>query len=328
MLVSTLLRAGTGTAGADTSDLRRGRTAADGAPGVNGFLGEIGKRLAERWASLLDLPGLLYLTVGVAAHTLGQSHPVQLSRLVTQITDWAKDPTLHSVGGTVLLVVLILAGSVGTGVAAAVLGWTIGLLLMLPGRRGLTKWLADRRRERSRAARRAVDTAPREGVEEAAMRADRISLVEADRPNWIGDRLRACRVRVDRAYGLHLDSVWPRLWLVLPDSMRSEVTTAQEALTGSIRLGGWAVLYLILVWWWWPAAVIALTVALASWVRSRQATRAYADLVESCVDLCARDLAVRIGAADQNPQLTPELGRKINSLTRKSRWDTRSPLAE
>ncbi|WP_194920698.1 hypothetical protein [Catenulispora rubra] len=295
---------------------------------MNAFLGEIGKRFAERWATLLAVPGLLYLAATTAAYVLGQHHPFALRRLLTQVTDWAKDPTFRSVGVVVLVVVLILAGSVGAGLAAGVLGWWYGLFLVLPGRRGPTKLLADRRRARSQAARHALEAAPREQVEAIARRADRISLVEADLPTWIGDRLWACRVRVDRACGLHLDSLWPRLWLTLPDSARAEVSAAQESLAGSIRLGGWATLYLVLAWWWWPAALIALIVALTSWTRSRQATRVYADLVESCVDLYAIDVAIQIGLADQRTQVTPELGEKMNALLRKSRWDHRSPLAE
>lgn len=30
---------------------------------MNAFLGELGKKLAERWLTLLVLPGLLYITV-------------------------------------------------------------------------------------------------------------------------------------------------------------------------------------------------------------------------------------------------------------------------
>lgn len=37
-----------------------------------GFLGEIGQKLADRWAALLAIPGLLCLTAITAAAVLGQ----------------------------------------------------------------------------------------------------------------------------------------------------------------------------------------------------------------------------------------------------------------
>ncbi|MER5626420.1 hypothetical protein ABT061_35860 [Streptosporangium sp. NPDC002544] len=36
---------------------------------MNGFLSEIGKKLAERWVTLLALPGLLYLAAAMVGHT-------------------------------------------------------------------------------------------------------------------------------------------------------------------------------------------------------------------------------------------------------------------
>jgi hypothetical protein len=40
---------------------------------VTGFLAELGRKLAERWFTLLVLPGLAYLLVAAAAFRLGQS---------------------------------------------------------------------------------------------------------------------------------------------------------------------------------------------------------------------------------------------------------------
>jgi hypothetical protein len=38
---------------------------------MTGFLGEIGKKIADRWAALLVIPGLLYLAAVTAAAVLG-----------------------------------------------------------------------------------------------------------------------------------------------------------------------------------------------------------------------------------------------------------------
>ena len=141
-------------------------------------------------------------------------------------------------------------------------------------------------------------------------RADRICLVEADRPTWIGDRLRACRVRVERAYGLDLDAAWPRLWLIVPDTVRAELGAARDAFGVAARLTAWAILYLILGAWWWPAVPIALITGATGIIRARQATDNLGDLVEAAVDLHVRGLAVQIGENLTGP-LTPAIGQLL-----------------
>ena len=47
-------------------------------------------------------------------------------------------------------------------------------------------------------------------VRKAIARADRVCLVEAGSPTWIGYRLRACRLRISKTYGLRiLAAKWP-----------------------------------------------------------------------------------------------------------------------
>jgi len=62
----------------------------------------------------------------------------------------------------------------------------------------------------------------------------------------MGDRLRACHVRINRAYGLDLTAAWPRLRLIVPGTVRSELGGARDAFSAAARLAAWAVLYLIL----------------------------------------------------------------------------------
>ncbi|MFF4567929.1 hypothetical protein [Streptomyces sp. NPDC001435] len=46
---------------------------------------------------------------------------------------------------------------------------------------------------------------------DAIATADRICLLEPDRPTWIADRLRVTPVRIEAVYGFDLDAAWPRL---------------------------------------------------------------------------------------------------------------------
>ncbi|MEU0519997.1 hypothetical protein [Streptosporangium sp. NPDC006007] len=297
---------------------------------MNGFLGEIGKKLAERWATLLALPGFLYMAVATAAHTLGWGHALDMGLLSRRIDQWARNPSLQSAGGAMLIVVAVLAGSVAVGLASATLGRLVSHVWTLPGGRPPASWVAQWRRGRSRRAKSEADDpgATPDRILAAIDRADRVCLVEADRPTWVGDRLRACRIRVEHAYGLDLDAVWPRLWLLVPDSTRTEIAAARDAYSASARLMGWALLYLLLTIWWWPAALIGVIVGVTAQIKARDTTGVLADLLESTVDLHVRELATRLGHPDSGGPLTCGEGRTVSVLTRKSRWDPASPLAD
>ena len=296
---------------------------------MTGFLGEIGKKLADRWVALLAIPGLLYLGAVIVAAVLGQAHALSYPDLSRKIAAWAASPTLKSAGGTVLIVAAVLAGSVIAGLAAAAGGRFIEMLWTLPGDHVPARWLAGWRRGRSRKAKAIADdpgSTPAQ-VCKAIARADRICLIEADRPTWIGDRLRACHVRIERAYGLDLNAAWPRLWLTVPDTFRTELGAARDAFSGAALLTAWAVLYLALGIWWWPAILIALVTGATAIIRAHLATSNLADLIESAVDLQGRDLAARLDENLTGP-LTPAIGRLLTTRMRKSRWDPGSPLAD
>jgi len=296
---------------------------------MTGFLGEVGQKLADRWAALLAVPGLLYLAAVTAAAVLGQRHAVSYPDLSRKIASWAASPALKSGGGTALIVAAVLAGSVIAGLAAAAGGRFIEVAWTLPGGRAPARWLAEWRRSRSRAAKGIADDrdTPKAMADEAMARADRICLVEADRPTWIGDRLRACRVRIERAYGLDLDAAWPRLWLMVSDTVRAELGAASDAFSTSARLTAWAILYLILGVWWWPAIPIAMITGSTAIIKARQATGNLADLIESAVDLHGRSLAAQFDENLTGP-LTPAIGQVLTRLMRKSRWEPGSPTAE
>jgi hypothetical protein len=63
-------------------------------------------------------------------------------------------------------------------------------------------------------------------VQDAARRRNAIALAPPTRPTWMGDRLAAVDARINQEY--HLQLVWPRLWLVLPDTARAEIRTRRR----------------------------------------------------------------------------------------------------
>ncbi|MEU6672469.1 hypothetical protein [Streptomyces sp. NPDC046727] len=218
----------------------------------------MGKRLAEKWVSLLVLPGALYLAVATAAVALGHTHPFDLSRVADRITAWASHSAATRGGGQVVLLVAVLAGAAVAGLAAQALGSLLERLWLAadwpawprPARRLAARRTARRRRAwiaaaltwhrrrdediRSLARRNPADPAARQAAERAMTR---IAFEEPMRPTWSGDRLNAAAVRIERDQGLDLATVWPHLWLALPEGPRSEVTAARQALTRATHTG-------------------------------------------------------------------------------------------
>jgi hypothetical protein len=296
---------------------------------MTAFLAEIGEKLADRWAALLVAPGLLFLASAVTAFWLGQRHALSYQALGHHVTVLAASPGFKSVGGTVLVVIGVLAGSVFTGLAASAFGRLLEMTWTLPGTYPLTRSLANWRRKRSADAKAIADdeTAAPDQVRRAMARADRIGLIEPGCPTWIGDRLRACRVRVAKSCGLDVDVAWPRLWLIIPDHVRRELTSARDDFATAARLVAWAVFYLILGVWWWPAAVIAVVTLVSGVIKARNATANLADLIESAFDLYGAQLAAQLGERTDGA-LPAELGARLTARMRKSRWDPGSPLAD
>jgi hypothetical protein len=299
---------------------------------LGGFLGELSQKLADRWLTLLVLPGAFYLAVIATAHALGQGHALDVPYLVSRITGWAKAPVSTSAAGQVVLLTGVLAAAAGAGLAAQAAGSVIERLTLAAGWRGwpwplrpLAGTLTDRRSERWNAAHRSyhelreqAETAQHErgqrpdpAARYAAYRARmRVGLEEPDRPTWCGDRINAASIRVARDLNINLPDLWPVLWLHLPDGDRAEITTARADLTRATTLAGWAVLYAPLVGWWWPAGIITITLAFTAWHRSRDATDTYAHLLEAATRLRLTTLATQLGITPDNLS-APALGATI-----------------
>lgn len=229
-----------------------------------------------------------------------------------------------------VLAATILA-SAAAGLVATGLGWALRHCWLARGRRRPGRWLVTWRRARwhretgridaliaeaIRTAGSAEEIVTGPGVAEALARRDAIALEVPDRPTWIGDRWRAGTVRVRRAYGLDLTVVWPRLWTVLPEQLRTDIATGQLAYTSAATLVGWAVLYGALGAWWWPALVIGVVLAGTGVLRARMAATTVCDLVETAADLYGRALADQLGTPVSG-SVTPAVGDEISVRLRK-----------
>lgn len=323
---------------------------------MGGLLGELGKKLAERWLSLLVLPGALYLAIAATAIMLGHRHALDLPGLAACISSWTTAPADVDAGGQVVALAATLAAAAGVGLAAQGLGSTAERLILAADWRtwpSALRWLAaqrvNSRHTRWMAAHRVyhqlyaqAERAYQPGMPpDEEQRAARhavyrkrtgISLEEPDRPTWSGDRIHAAALRLDRDLNADLPTLWPHLWLHLPDSARAEITAARTALTRTTTMTGWALLYLPLTWWWWPAALITAILLTIAWQRTRTTAETYALLLEAATRLHLRGLAEQLGI-DPTGKKPADLGQTLtNQLHAKPppppRVETTTPDAE
>jgi hypothetical protein len=292
---------------------------------VSGFLAALSAKAAERWLALLAVPGAMLLAFAAATWTVRRAGAwFDTAPVVDAVGDLARGG--NSAGELVVLTVLVLVGAAAAGLAAQGLG---GLVLRF--------WFATRlgpvgRRltARRQAAWLRADAAYREALfrwyhnplDSAAESNLRLAVrdgmcpVRPERPMWMADRLRAAGERVFVAYGLDLGSLWPRLWLELPDAARAELVAARTRLSDDARLCGWGLLYLAPALWWPPALAVAAATGMVAWRRARISTAVLSDLVESAVDLYADSVATRLGVPTPEG-LTRDAGRELTERLRK-----------
>ncbi|MGW6708161.1 hypothetical protein ACWGDE_25165 [Streptomyces sp. NPDC054956] len=302
---------------------------------MGGLLGELGKKLAERWLTLLVLPGALYLAVATTGHALGHKAALSVGRLTRVISDAAGAPQATTVGGQVVLLAAVLAGAAAAGLIAQSVGSAIERVVLAVGWSAwpwpfgeLAERVVVRRQRRWDAVRseyaalllreRAPRPADRPELRDrhrAARRCERISVERPERPTWSSDRIHAAVIRLDRDAHVSLLTVWPHLWLVLSEEVRGEIGKARSALTRAAVLAGWALLYLPLAWWWWPAAPLAAMLVIISARRFRTASDTYATLLEASVRLHLTDLAdkLRIEQQPMSPLLGGAVMRRLTS---------------
>ncbi|NKE62733.1 hypothetical protein FXN61_40835 [Lentzea sp. PSKA42] len=299
---------------------------------MGGFFQELAKVLAQRWLSLLAIPGAFFIAVAWLGVTLGHAKAWDHTLLSQRATAVATAVTKLPAGAQVLLVVAFLVAPAGVGFAVqALAGVTRRLwlgqwprqLAALPVRRRRARW------HRLVAKRRCLeDDSPeprtareQDLVDAAADRVNRMAMAEPGRPTWMGDRIHAVESVALHRSGLDLTFGWPRLWLLLPETTRTELSNAHAAFAAAVATGTWALPYLVLAAFWWPAAVIAVLVGLTGWARARAAITDLSSLAEAAVDLHGRELAAALGVVDPEGTgpLTVDDGERTTALMRKGR---------
>jgi hypothetical protein len=300
---------------------------------VLNFFQELARKLAERWVGLLVLPGALFVATAWAGWYLGWDRAWDLPGLVEHVKATGTEISRWPVATQVLLVLVTSLGIGATGAAVQALAgltravwlgnWPAPLSRPVVVRRQ-RQWDA-RTRRRHDLQRQYPPTertpAQQQAIDHAAARVVRLSPARPGKPTWMGDRLHAVEQVAHDRYGLDLTYGWPRLWLVLPEPSRAEITAAHTAFVSAVAVASWAWPYLALTAVWWPMIVIAATVGTAGWLRGRVAARDLSTSSESAIDLHGRALAVALGVAthDTTGPLTPTEGAAITAIVRKGR---------
>jgi hypothetical protein len=291
---------------------------------VGNFWDSIGEKLADRWAAV-SVPALVFWLGGLLAwvSSHGGFHALEAP------ADWlSKQP-----GPTQIAVVLVaLLGIAASGIVVARL--TTPVLRLLEGY--WPRWLdvAQRPLAKRQGKKAASISAGFQAVAGPVLtgdppptpeqQAEYTRLTHSSRrfpgpgryqPTRVGNTLRAGESRPVDKYGLDAVAVWPHLWLLLPDTARSELAAARGSLDAAVGAFIWGLLFVLFALWAPWAALAGLVVAAAAfllWVPNR--AEVYADLVEAAFDLYRRALYDQLRwPVPENPRDERAKGRELTA---------------
>ncbi|MFF1925139.1 hypothetical protein ACFVW8_31790 [Streptomyces sp. NPDC058221] len=302
---------------------------------MNTFLGNIGTNIGDRVLRAVTLPGLLWTTCLALGWQLGYAHALSYGRLSSRLKQLtaADQSTGHTLSEAALVLGSLLLVGVAAGLAASGIGTAVEWFWGNQGTSGPIRQLVQRRHKRWEQAASRVRKAVGDAMAARSERADsrpaddralvlrhrqlRISPREPERPTWIGERFALTADRAREVNGVDdIDLVWPRLWPVLPEALRADITAARDAHADAARLCAWGVMYVPVSVTWWPAVLVVLAVLITGHIRGRSTARAFADLVEAALDLHLGDLAKQLGLELASDRPMDERGAAITKLLR------------
>ncbi|AZM59036.1 MULTISPECIES: hypothetical protein [unclassified Streptomyces] len=286
---------------------------------MNTFLQELSKKAAERWATVLLGPGLLFVACVLVGRHQGFTHALDPDRLRAYVTSVSTDRTYQEPAGLIMAAAVVLLGAAVAGLAASSAGGLVERLWLPAGTgrwaRPLVRWRlwrwdrraraystaeAEARQELARSRLRGVAAPDRAGeLRRLRSRRDAYSEREPDQPTWMAQRMAGAADRVARRYRMDLAEIWPHIWSVADGQVRDDIQGVRDTLAGACRTAAWGagLLAVAALTHWWPAAVLGLLLLLTGHRRGRAAVDTLVPLVESTVDLYLRETARRLGVA-------------------------------
>lgn len=108
-------------------------------------------------------------------------------------------------------------------------------------------------------------------------------------PTMLGNGMRAAEIRPWTRYGLDSVVCWPRLWLVLPDVTRQDISAARASLYLSAQAWTCAMLACVgVIWSWWALPLGIAAAAVIYYWPILGTARLYCDLVPAAYDVHRR----------------------------------------
>jgi hypothetical protein len=309
---------------------------------MNTFLQEMSKKAAERWASVLLGPGLLFVACVLVARHQGFTRGLDLAGLRAYAGSVVTDPAYQEPAGLVVAAAIVLLGAVVAALTASCAGGLVERLWLPAGPdwyvRPLVRWRTWRWNRKDQAYRVAEAVAAQElardrrrggprhdndgharVLELRRLLARRNAYAERrpDEPTWMAQRMADATARVDERYGMDLAEMWPHVWSVADSQVREDVQGVRDSFGGAGRTAAWGggLLGLAAVTFWWPAAVLGVVLLITGYRRGRAAIDILVPLIESTVDLYLRDVADRMGITCPHA-FSPEQAERVRHILR------------
>jgi hypothetical protein len=109
--------------------------------------------------------------------------------------------------------------------------------------------------------------------------------VEDRMPTRLGDILRSAETWPGDKYGLDAPKCWSRLWLVLPDTARNELSAARADLDQGAVTWLFGAAFLVWIPWTWWALLVGVAVPAGAYLWMLSAARSYGELIEAAFDI-------------------------------------------
>jgi hypothetical protein len=279
-----------------------------------------GAKAGERWATTVFTPAFLFWAAGVVSAMWDRGG----AEAFTRLADWfnRQPPVTQAT-----IAILALLGVVASGFAVETL--TLAFTRMLEGYwpswlNGLRRRLVRRRepsaQEEARWQELAALIDARTATAEQTWEQIALDLhlrripasPERRMPTRLGNTLGAAENLPEIKYGLNAVRCWPRLWLVLPDSTKTELARARVDLDTAITASLWGLLFVGWTFWAWWSAPVGLIASYLSYRRAVAIAEDYSDLMEATFDVHRRELYRAAGwPLPDNPDEERRLGPQL-----------------
>ena len=256
---------------------------------IAGITASLSGKIAEHWSALLLSPAFAFWALGAAAWIWAR--PDSAERTIDRLA------ALSSLAQGVLcvgaLLVVAASGFVVERAAGTVLRvlqgyWPVRLRTLLASRYRKRLDTDDDRWQELYARWESDSATPAETAELQTVERRLAALPtrpEQIMPTRLGNVMVAAESRPQDWYGLDAVRCWPRLWLVLPESVKADVAAARAELDAAVTWWTWAALTAVWVVFTPWALLVAAVAAWVSYAAVVGAATRFGQLVDATFDV-------------------------------------------